>query len=630
VTQHPDFGLARDIYTFAPEALGEALPLFEIVREIGKGSMGIVYEARRRSDGQRLALKVLPPSLTLSERTIARFLREGRLMARVEHPDIVRFLGQGSGTAGGVRLFWFAMELIDGSSLQERFCIGPLPVRTACAIAARTGRALQFAHERGVVHRDMKPSNILLRAESDGSSSESPPVAISDFGLARETGTGSMTESGALVGTPMYMAPELVLNGSAQAGTLADVYGLGATLYTLLSGQPPFDGPTAQSVLRDVLDREPPRLRRLRADLPQPVEAIVRKAMSKEPRNRYGSALELSLDLERYLRGERVLARAPGPVATTLRAIRRRPLLAATALLAVLFGLGTLYLLHERHHGLIEQGIAEAENWLAQASSSRDERDRPLSESKRRELLLAALSAATDVLARDAAVPMAHVVRAKAHYRLRQLEEALLDIDAAERLSGGPQPELLHFRIDVLRQRADPASTRRLQEDLTTLLQLDRGSRTRAMVAEHLLEIGLQASQAEREAALSAAYQVLEPIGDDNARTAVLRARLLEAEGLTNDALEAMRAARRHFQGDVYVHLQAAAMFDRLGLAAEGRAEKETASILQPTNSSTSTAPVDLQGIGDFLGEVNRLLQALDPPPEGEPAATGKTDKQRD
>jgi tetratricopeptide (TPR) repeat protein len=227
-------------------------------------------------------------------------------------------------------------------------------------------------------------------------------------------------------------------------------------------------------------------------------------------------------------------------------------------------------------------------------------------------------------------VPMAHVVRAKAHYRLRQLDEALLDVDAAERLSGGPTTELLHFRIDVLRQLDDPSSTRRLQEDLTTLLQLDRGNRTRAMVAEHLLEIGLQAIHGEREAALSAAHQVLEPIGDDNARAAVLRARLLEAEGLTDEALEAMRTARRRFQGDVYVHLQAAAMFDRRGLAAEGRAEQETALMLQPATASTTTAPVDLQRIGDFLGDVNRLLQALDPPPEQEPAMPSGSERRRD
>lgn len=622
MTQHPDFGLQREVYTFAPEALGEALPDFEVVREVGKGSMGIVYEARRRADGLRVALKVLPPSLTLSERTLARFWREGQLMERVQHPDIVRFLGQGSGTAGGVRLFWFAMEFVDGMSLQERLRIGPVPVRTACAIAARAGRALQFAHERGVVHRDMKPSNVLLRrdtaAEQGAATGESdgPSIAISDFGLARETGTGSMTDSGAIVGTPMYMAPELVLHGSSRAGTLSDVYGLGSTLYTLLTGQPPFDGPTAQSVLRDVLDRDPPRLRSLRADLPLPVESIVRKAMHKEPAQRYGSALEFALDLERFLRGEKVLARSPSLLESTVRAVRRRPSLAALAVLALGLAAGTVYLLEDRQRSQVEQGVAEAENWLAQATSLRDARDRPMSESQRRELLLAAVSAATDVLARDRDSAAAHVVRAKAYYRLRQPDESVLDLDAAEALLGAPTPELLLFRIDALRLQDDAASSRRLQQDLTTLLEIDPGQRTRSLVAEHLLEIALQTSHAEREAALSAAHQVLQPIGDDNARAAVLRARLLEAEGLFEEALDAIRDARARFQGDVYVHLQAAALFDRLGYADEGRAEQETARLLHPANASTAAAPVDLGGIGDFLGDVDRLLRALDAPPE--------------
>jgi serine/threonine protein kinase len=616
VSQHPDFGQHRDFQTFAPETLGDALPEFEIVRELGKGSMGIVYEARRREDGRRIALKVLPPSLTLSERTLARFLREGRLMGRIEHPDIVRFLGQGEGRAGGVRLHWFAMEFVDGVTLQERVQLGPLPVRHACAIAARVARALQFAHDHGVVHRDVKPGNVMLRAEPlhgdfDG---EQPRVAITDFGLARETGTGSMTESGAIVGTPMYMAPELVLGGTAQAGTLADVYALGATLYTLLTGQPPFEGPTAQSVLRSVLDDEPLRPRRRRADLPAPVEAIVQKAMAKDPRHRYGSALEFAADLERFLRGERVLARAPGPLRTASQWLRRRPALAATLALLLVLAVGAAALWRERHQRLVEHGIAEAENWLAQASTARDERDQPRTESQRRELLMAAVSAASDVIARDPAVPQAHLLRAKAHHRLRQFDETLLDLDAAERLHGAPTPEVLHYRIDALRQRGDAASIRRLQQDLTHLLVLDSGDRSRTLVAEYLLELGQQATGLERSEALQTARQVLQPVGDADARAAVLRARLLEAADARDEALAVMRAVRQQHQGDVYVHLQAAAMFDRLGLSAEGRAEQETARLLQPAAAPPSPAAVDIERIGEFLGDVNRLLQALDGP----------------
>ncbi len=618
MSENPDFGLHREVYTFAPEALASALPEFEVVREIGKGSMGIVYEARRKQDDATIALKVLPPSLTLSERALARFLREGRLMARVEHPDIVRYLGNGSGAAAGVRLFWFAMEYVDGASMQERLRIGPLPVRAACAIAARVGRALQFAHERGVVHRDLKPSNLLLRAPEARPGEDAPPVAISDFGLARETGTGSMTDSGALVGTPMYVAPELVLSGSGNANTISDVYSLGATLYTLLTGVPPFDGPTAQVVLKAVLEREPRSMRSMRTELPKQLEAIVQKAMSKEPRHRYGSALEFALDLERFLRGERTEARVQGPLTAAWRTARRRPSVAVSVAFAVVLGIGAAHFAKVQRDTRIEQGVAEAENWLAQATSATDERDRPRPESQRRELLLAAISAASDVLTRDPGVPLAHFVRAKCYFRLRQLDEAVLDLDATERLLGAPTPELLHFRIDSLRQKGDPTSTRRLQQDLTTLLSIDPGDKSRGMVAEHLLEIGLQTSHQERDAALSAAAEVLGLVSPDNPRGAVLRARLLEAEGRIEEALDAIGSARQRFRGDVYVHLQAAALYDRLGMVQEGRAEQETARMLQPAATSTSTAPVDMQGIGRFLGDVNKLLQQLDPPPAKE------------
>ncbi|MBM4061700.1 MAG: serine/threonine protein kinase [Planctomycetes bacterium] len=626
-TPSPDFGLRTDFYTFAPETLAQELPQFEILREVGKGSMGIVYEARVRATGARIALKVLPPSLTLTERALARFLREGRIMARVRHPDIVAFYDQG--TQG--RLHWFAMEFVDGVTLQQRLQVGPLPVRKACAIAARVARALQYAHDQGVVHRDVKPGNLMLRDPGDsgngdnggnggGNGDDAPRVAITDFGLARETGTGSMTESGALVGTPMYMAPEQVLGGSALANTLGDVYSLGATLYALVTGQPPFDGPTAQSVLKAVLDHDPPPPRRRRADLPAAVDAIVQKAMARHPARRYGSALELAEDLERFLRGERVLARAPGPLVRCGRWCARRPLVVGLGGAALALATGALLLAHERRRDAIEQGLADAERLLATAATARDEQGSPRSADERRDLLLAAAGAATAALERDGTFAPARVVRARVHNRLGQHQDAVFDLDAAERLGGAATAEILQLRIDALRQLGDAAAVRRLQQDLTSLLHLDPGTHTRTLVAEHLLDLAETAALAERAEALARARDVLAPIGADEPRAAVSRARVLELEGDAAAALAAMRAARARHEGNLYVHLQAAAMFDRQGLAEESAREHGMARLLEPgAPAAASPAPVDLEGLGKFLGEVDRLMQALDQKPGNAP-----------
>lgn len=610
MTDDPDFGSRREFYTFAPETLAAELPDFEILREVGKGSMGIVYEARRRADALIVALKVLPPSLTLTERALARFLREGRIMARVRHPDIVGVYDQQSRG----RLHWFVMEFVRGVSLQERLQVGPLPVRQACAIAARVGRALQYAHEHGVVHRDVKPGNLMLRGEPGG---DDTAVAITDFGLARETGTGSMTESGAIVGTPMYMAPELVLGGSAQASTLGDVYSLGATLYTMVTGLPPYDGPTAQSVLKDVLERDPPPPSQKRRDLPDPVEAIIQKAMEKDPGRRYGSAQELAEDLERWLAGERVLAKKPGLPRRALRYCLQRPLPTLLAALVFALAAGAWALNRERAHGAMQAALADAERYLAQAATTRDEQDRPRTADERADLLRAAVAAATTVIRADDGFTLAWFVRAKAYHRLQRYADAIFDLDQAERLRG-PLPEILHFRIDALRQLGDRASIERLQRDLERLLQIDPSPYTRILVAEHLIELAGHSDGAERAAVLSTAHDALKPIGDDDARAAVARARIAELAETPEAALAAVRAMCARFERDVYVHVQAAAMFDRLGAPEECRREQELVRLLAPqTGGQTPASPLDLQGFSGFLGEVNRLLQALDQEPTG-------------
>jgi tetratricopeptide (TPR) repeat protein len=620
VSDAPDFGLRRDFYTFAPETLAQELPDFAIVREVGKGSMGIVYEARVRATGQRIALKVLPPSLTLTERALARFLREGRIMARVRHPDIVAFVDQG--TRG--RLHWFAMEFVDGVTLEERLRVGPLPVQKACAIAASVGRALQFAHDHGVVHRDVKPGNVMLRDAADGAG-DAVRIAITDFGLARETGTGSMTESGAIVGTPMYMAPEVVLGGTQVAGTLADVYAAGATLYALVTGVPPFDGPTAQSVLKAVTERDPTPARRLRADLPDAVAAIVAKAMERDPSRRYGSALEFAEDLERFLRGERVLARVPSAAARTWRWCVQRPLVSGLLGATLLLSAGSWFLLVEGRHQRLARGLAEAERLIALASTERDDQDRLRSPEERRSLLLRAIAESSATIAMDEQFTLAWIVRARAHLRLQQYADTVSDLDTAERLRGELTPETLQLRIVALRQLGDAVSLRRLQQDLTSLLQRDPTPHNRALVAEQLLDYAEHTKGRERAEALARVDDVLGAAGDDDPSAAVARARRLELDGAVVQALTAMRAACARHDSNLYVHLAAAAMFDRNDLPDEGAREHEQAQKLKANGvPPPPPAPVDVDGIGRFLGDVDRVLHALDRRPDGAAADPNK------
>jgi len=619
-----DFGSRTEFYTFAPEELARALDDYEILREVGKGSMGIVYEAHRRSDGLRVALKVLPPSLTLTERTLARFLREGEITARMDHPSITPVYDQGRRG----RLHYFAMEFIDGPTLQQRLELGPLPAHKVAHIGVQAADALHYAHELGVVHRDIKPGNIMLRRPArdaapgvahddrhDYSSDETTGngIAITDFGLARETGTGSMTESGAIVGTPMYMAPEQVL-GETDHLIGADVYALGATLYTALTGQPPFDGPTAQAVLRAVLDKDPVPPRRLRRDLSPDLEAIVLKAMEKEPAHRYATAEELGADLERFCAGERVLARRPHLGQRLFRQAARRPLLTALVAVILVLAAGTFYLGRQSVLRQQRADLAEAEKALALAGARADDRGRVLTVAERRSLLHEAVAAASQVLVDDPDYWPALFVRAKARGRLGEYTEALRDLDRAAEQRGAPDPGILHFRIDTLRMIRGPESWRRLQEDLTTLLSLFPSDYTRCLVAEHMLAMAAELRGGQRDEVLDGVQDVMAAVSPDLARGMAIRARALELHGNHTDALQLMRWAARRDQSDLVIQSAAASMFERLGLYAEEQAARDLVEALElegPGEAASGTPPnLEARGVGTFLEQVQNLLNS--------------------
>ncbi len=608
MSSNPDFGSRTDFYTFAPESLAEVLPAFEIQREVGQGSMGLVYEAIVREDGRRVALKVLPPSLTLTERALARFMREGEIMSKIRHPGIVEVYDLGHRD----RLHYFVMEFVDGVNLEDRLAVGPLPYQQVAEIGCQVARALQFAHDRGVVHRDVKPSNLILRENGD--------VAITDFGLARETGTGSMTESGAIVGTPMFMAPEQVTGERSNLTSRADVYGLGSTLYTLVTGRPPFEGPSAQQVLRQVLDQTPPRANRLRADLPRDLEAIIATAMEKEPERRYATASELGDDLQRFLDGKRVHARLPGPIAQLGRLVRKHQLLTTLSLLVVTLTVLALWLIDTWRAGEIEAELARASGLVAQAVSRHDEQLKPIDESQRRDRLNSAIAAASNVIGKDPSNARAWFVRGQAYHHLRRFREACLDLNTAETHYGGPTPEVLHYRIDARGNLFDRESRLELQRDLRSLLDIDPSPYNRCIVAFHLLDLARSLPEDARDEILTRAGSIVEPVPDPDAAKSVIAARILDLRGEHDRALRAIRDATEKFHGDALVHDEAAEMLQRRGFPDESEAQAELARIIDPRRAAEREAPTpgrperrsDLGDVQEFLRDLQELLQGSD------------------
>jgi WD40 repeat protein len=311
-----------------PAPAGAVLPrrvgAYEILGELGRGGMGVVYRARHGQLGRVVALKMLLGGAFEAATHRDRFLWEAEAVARLQHPHIVQLYEAGEHhTEAGERYPYFTLELVEGGSLADRLADRPVPPRQAAAWLERIGRAVHYAHERGLVHRDLKPSNILLTADGQ--------PKLCDFGIAKALeGDGVHTRSGLLVGTPDYMAPEQ-LDGSGRVGPLVDVYALGAVLYALLVGRPPFRTAGAAETLALVARGDPEPPRRWQPSVPTDLETICLKCLHPAPGGRYGSAAEVADDLRRFLDGEPIRARPTPAWERAWKGVKRRPLVAALA-----------------------------------------------------------------------------------------------------------------------------------------------------------------------------------------------------------------------------------------------------------------------------------------------------------
>jgi serine/threonine protein kinase len=430
------------------------IPGYQVLEFLGRGGMGVVYKARQISLHRLVALKMISAGAGAGVDELARFHTEAEAVARLQHPHIVQIYDVGEYRGQP----YLALEFVAGGTLAQRLGGAPQPARTAAQQVLTLARAMHAAHQRGIVHRDLKPANILLQY-ADGrlpiERSEGPAQVpsticdlqsfipkITDFGLAklldRERG---QTATGCPMGTPSYMAPEQALGQTSEISPATDTYALGAILYELLTGRPPFRGETPLSTMEQVRTQEPVPPTRLHPKVPRDLETICLKCLRKEPRRRYATALELAADLERFLAGESIWARPTPAWERGLKWAKRRPALAAllgvsgaaalTVLIVVLFTNARL----QQQRNEAEAARAEAQASFRQARDAVDQmltrmgEERlpavPQMEQVRRLVLEDALRFYRGFLQRQGSDPEVRLETARAYRRVADIHQML-------------------------------------------------------------------------------------------------------------------------------------------------------------------------------------------------------------
>jgi predicted Ser/Thr protein kinase len=418
IAAHPELAdLLQPMFEPAPaDPATETLGEFELLREVGRGGMGVVYEARQRSLGRRVALKVLAGDWLAEPLRLARFRREAELLAAMDHPGIVRVFGAGTNPPRP----WLAMEFVDGRTLDTELAAWRnrgghrgSSRRDAVRIVLTIAETLVHLHGQGILHRDVKPSNILLA--NDGR------VLLGDFGLARSDQHTNLTQTELRTGTPHYLAPEYLLAGTQSPA--ADVFALGVVLYEATTLARPFDGQSSAMVVRAVLHDEPQDPRRLCRELPRDLAAITLRALAKLPEHRYPTMAALADDLRNFLDLLPIVARPPSPTQRLLRWARREPWRAALGVAALAL-LGTFTYLASRLPDLAAGRAAalheQYEDAIAEAFLRRGGGQREL-----------ALAAASQALALQPTAGEAIAVHAMVTLRFAGPADALAELETA-------------------------------------------------------------------------------------------------------------------------------------------------------------------------------------------------------
>jgi tetratricopeptide (TPR) repeat protein/tRNA A-37 threonylcarbamoyl transferase component Bud32 len=365
------------------------VPGYDILEQLGHGGMGVVYKALHIKSNRLVALKMILSSHHASVHEKVRFQIEAESIASLHHPHIVQLydIGEHEGQP------FFSLEFCDGGSLDKQMKSTAPSSRNAAELVETLARAVHYAHSRGVVHRDLKPANVLLASRG-----EVTTLKIADFGLAKQLDSASdLSRTGAIIGTPAYMAPEQALGKTSEVGPPADIYALGAILYECLTGRPPFKGESALEVLELVRMREPPAVSRLAPKTPRDLETICQKCLRKSPANRYPTAQDLADDLRRYLNHEPIQARPIGTAERFWRWCRRNPrvaVLLSTLLLVIVAALVSVTVLWRD---------ADAQRLLAEASEADARQQKEIAEVQKRKAEASAIKARNQEAVAEAA-----------------------------------------------------------------------------------------------------------------------------------------------------------------------------------------------------------------------------------
>jgi serine/threonine protein kinase len=423
---------------------------YEILGELGRGGVGVVYKARHLPSDRVVALKMILAGEFATAAAVERFRREARAAAGLEHPGIVPIYDVGE--AG--RRPYYTMPFVSGGSLQDRLADGPLPPPLVARLVRQLAEAVQYAHDKGIVHRDLKPRNVLLQPAGPAPEGATPAATpwlaagrsgpgdgggvtprLADFGLARAAAGDGLTATGDLLGTPAYMAPEQAAGDTRRTGPCSDVYGLGAVLYALLTGRPPFQAATPLETLRQVRDEEPAPPRRLNPGVPADLETVCLKCLRRDLARRYPSAAALADDLGRFLEGRPVLARPVGRLERGRRWCRRNPAVASlvsAVALSLIGGSVVAAAFALRANANAERADGEAED----ARKARDDARRETAEAQRQKE------------AAEWVTYLAQIGRASAELEAGSAAGASAALDAT-------RPDLRGWEYRLLRRRSD-------------------------------------------------------------------------------------------------------------------------------------------------------------------------------